>query len=102
MHPRGIFDVFFSTSYVAVTVVMGALALAFTGIFFPETLQAMLRTATNIKAVLTNTGVPAKYNIWLQLLLEERQMLFAFYVIMTRFVLSALIDLAKWLVGWNR
>ncbi len=48
----------------------------------------MLGWARNLQAVLTNTGLEPKYNIWVELLLEERQLLFMFFTIAARIVLA--------------
>jgi hypothetical protein len=50
----------------------------------------MLAWARDLKGVITNTGLDPKYNIWLELLLEERQLLFMFFTIAARIVLAIL------------
>jgi hypothetical protein len=78
----------FSTGGVISSLVLGAVAMAMVGIYYPETLSIMLGWARSLKSYLTSTGLAAKYNIWLELLLEERQLLYAFFTIATRIVLS--------------
>ena len=83
----------FSTGSVISSLVFGAIAMALVGIYSPETLSMMLGWARSLKSYLTGTGLAAKYNIWLELMLEERQLLFAFFTIVTRMVISAVFDI---------
>ncbi len=48
----------------------------------------MLAWARNLKGVITNTGLDPKYNIWVEFLLEEKQILFMFFTIAARIVLA--------------
>ncbi len=82
----------FSTGSVISSLVFGAIAMALVGIYSPETLSMMLGWARSLKSYLTSTGLSAKYNIWIELMLEERQLLFAFFTIATRMVISAVFD----------
>ncbi len=82
----------FSTGSVISSLVLGAIAMALVGIYSPETLSLMLGWARSLKSYLTSTGLSPKYNIWLELMLEERQLLFAFFTIATRVVISAVLD----------
>lgn len=77
-----------STGGIFVSLVLGAIALAFVGFNSPETLSWMLSWARDLKAVITGTGLEPKYNIWVELLLEERQLLFMFFTIAVRIALS--------------
>lgn len=79
-----------ATSTIFLSLILGAFAIAFVGYKSPETLSEMLTWARNLKAVLTNTGLEPKYNIWVELLLEERQLLFMFFTIAARIVLAVL------------
>jgi hypothetical protein len=79
---------FLATSTIFLSLILGAFALAFVGYNSPETLSEMLTWARNLKGVLTNTGLEPKYNIWVELLLEERQLLFMFFTIAARIVLA--------------
>jgi hypothetical protein len=76
------------TSAIFFSLVLGAFALAIVGYNAPERLSDMLSWARDLKAVLTSTGLEPKYNIWVELLLEERQLLFMFFTIAARIVLG--------------
>ena len=54
----------------------------------PETLSMMLGWARDLKSLITSTGIDPKYNIWVELLLEERQLLFMFFTIAARILLA--------------
>ena len=79
-----------SVGNIVFSLILGALLMAFVAIYSPETLSTMLDWARSFKAVITGTGLDAKYNIWLQLLLEERQLLLMFFTIIARIILAVL------------
>lgn len=79
-----------STSTLFLSLVLGAVALAFVGYNWPNHLSSMLAWARDLKGLITSTGLDPKYNIWVELLLEERQLLFMFFTIAARIVLAAL------------
>lgn len=76
-----------STGNIFLSLILGALMLALVGYNSPETLSEMLVWARNLKGWITSTGLEPKYNIWLELLLEERQLLFMFFTIIARILL---------------
>jgi hypothetical protein len=79
-----------STSTIFLSLILGAFALAIVGYNSPETLSTMLGWARELKSVITTTGIDPKYNIWVELLLEERQLLFMFFTIAARILLAVL------------
>ena len=87
-----------STSTIFLSLILGALALAFVGYNWPETLSQMLGWARDLKGVITSSGLDPRYNIWVELLLEERQLLFMFFTIAARIFLSLL---AAPFAGWR-
>ena len=79
-----------SVANIVFSLVLGALLMAVVAIYSPETLSAMLDGARSFKALITGTGLDAKYNIWLQLLLEERQLLLMFFTVIARIILAVI------------
>ncbi len=79
-----------STSTIFLSMIVGAFALALVAYNSPETLSMMLGWARDLKGVITGTGIDPKYNIWVELLLEERQLLFMFFTIGARIFLALL------------
>ena len=80
--------VLFSAGNIFLSLILGAFALAFVGFNFPETLSAMLRWARGLKEMITTSGIDPKYNIWIELLLEERQLLFMMFTIGARMAIG--------------
>ena len=85
-----------STGNILLSLILGAMLMALVAVYSPETLSVLLSWARGFKSVLTGTGLSAKYNIWLELLLEERQLLFMGFTIFARILLGILtIPLAR-------
>lgn len=76
------------TSTIFLSLILGAFALAFVGYNWPEALSTMLGWARDLKGIITSSGIDPKYNIWVELLLEERQLLFMFFTIAARILLA--------------
>jgi TRAP-type uncharacterized transport system fused permease subunit len=77
-----------STGSLFFSLVLGAIMLALVGYNSPETLSYLLSLAARLKSIITSTGLDPKYNIWVEVLLEERQLLFMFFTIAARIVLG--------------
>lgn len=77
-----------STGNIIFSLVLGALALAFVGIHYPETLDQIITVAASVKGYIVNTNLPPKYNVWVRLLLEEKQLVFMFFTILVRIALA--------------
>lgn len=77
-----------SISNVVFSLILGALLMAVVAIYSPETLSMMLGWARSFKALITSTSLDPKYNIWLELLLEERQLLLMFFTVIARVILA--------------
>lgn len=88
-----------STSTLFFSLILGALFLALVGYNSPETLSRMLGWARDLKGVITSTGLDPKYNIWVELLLEERQLLFMFFTIAARILIALVTGLFGTLIG---
>lgn len=77
-----------SIGNIVLALILGALLMAIVAIYSPETLSMMLGWARQFKGVITGTGLDPKYNIWLELLLEERQLLLMFFTVIARIILA--------------
>ncbi len=77
-----------SISNVVLSLILGALLMAVVAIYSPETLSMMLGWARSFKSLITSTSLDPKYNIWLELLLEERQLLLMFFTVIARLILA--------------
>jgi hypothetical protein len=69
------------------SLVLGALALGYTGYYYPEMLDWMLTIASQFKTMLTDsatTGISSGFNIWLKFLIHEQTFVLMFFVLMAR------------------
>lgn len=81
------------------SLILGAMLLGVVGYNSPEMLSYLLGIAGNLKHMITSTGLDPKYNIWVEVLLEERQLLFMFFTIAARLILGILGGLLSVLFG---
>ena len=82
-----------STSNVFISLVLGAIAFGFVFIKYPVLMDQILNVAGGFKTWLTTRGLDPAYNNWVRVLLEERQLVFMFFTVVMRVLLS----LATWL-----
>jgi len=68
--------------------VLAILTIIFLGLNYPEVISTSLRWARSAKDVITGTGLTPSYNVWLEFLLEDRQLVFIGYTIIMRMVLA--------------
>ena len=73
------------------SLLLGAVALAVVAVQWPEIMEEILNIAAGLKEHLTNTGLASKYNVWIKFLLQEQQLVFMGFVIITRILLALLI-----------
>lgn len=79
------------------SLLLGAIALAFVAVQWPDSMVEILDMATGVKEQLTNTGLASKYNVWIKFLIGEQQLVFMGFVIVTRILLATLIALIFYL-----
>ncbi len=94
--------VFRAGGIIFLSLLLGAAALAYVGVEYPMYLDAMLDEASDFKTVLlANTGLEAKYNVWVKFLVQEQQFVFMFFVVVMRILLLLVFQggpaLARWL-----
>ena len=88
-----------STSSLFFSLILGAIMLGVVGYNSPETLSYLLARAGELKHLITSTGLDPKYNIWVEVLLEERQLLFMFFTIAARLIIGLFTVLVMSLFG---
>lgn len=94
------YRIFFATSSMFLSLVLGAIALAFTGINYPETASIMQTWAGSLKsAIVGSWGLAPKYNFWVGFFLQEQQLLFLFFTIAARILLAIVTTFSAWLFG---
>lgn len=70
--------------------IMAALTIIFLALNYPGAISTSLRIARSAKDIITGSGLNPSYNVWLEFLLEERQLVFIGYTIIMRMVLAIL------------
>lgn len=88
-----------ATSTIFFSLILGAILLAVVGYNYPELLSDMLGWARQLKLFITSRGLAPHYNIWLELLLEERQLLFMAFVIAARICIAIFMAICAAILG---
>lgn len=86
-----------ATGTIFFSLILGAILLAVVGYNNPELLSQMLGWARELKLFITSRGLAPHYNIWLELLLEERQLLFMAFVILGRILIAIVMGILAFL-----
>ena len=83
------------------SLLLGAIALAYVGVEHPDMLNVMLDRASDFKTwLLSHSGLEAKYNVWVKFLVQEQQFVFMFFVILMRLALLLIVALVAGLYRW--
>jgi hypothetical protein len=93
--------VFLATSNIFVSLVLGALAMGLVWTLWPETLQSLFHWSSGVKAWIVNSGLEAKYNNFLWLLIEERQLVYLGFVMATRMLLAILASMFLYVFAYG-
>lgn len=62
---------------------------------FPDMLQTMLRWASDVERFLTTTGLPARYNNFVEIYLNKATILLVFLTVIARVVIAVLGTIAS-------
>jgi hypothetical protein len=82
--------IFLSIGNIVLSLILGAVLIAVVAINSPETLSSSLRWAHSVKEVITGTSLDPKYNVWIEFLLDDRQIVFMGFVVLARILLALL------------
>ncbi len=82
-----------ATSTIFFSLLLGALALAYVAVSFPEFMESLLAIGQGVKTYLTSMGIPSKYNVWVKFLLGEQQLVYMGFVIVMRIAVALLFAL---------
>lgn len=81
-----------SISSIVFSLLLGAVALALTAIYAPDTLELFQINAGFLKddilLVMTNLGTKSNVNVWVRFLVQDEQLVFMGFVIAVRVVLA--------------
>lgn len=86
-------EVFIASANIFFSLILGAMALVFVSIQFPQLFAMVLDFAGWLKDRLTHTGLDIKYNNWVRFLIGEEQLTFMFFVVTTRILLALIVKL---------
>lgn len=89
--------VLLASTNIFVSLVVGALAMALVWIKYPHAIDLFFTWAGALKTWLTSRGISVEYNNFIRLLVEERQLVFMGFVVVTRIVLASLVAIFAWL-----
>ena len=58
------------------------------GLFLPEILDDLVQSAKTVETWITGTALPARYNVWLDLFIEEGALLLLFFTVLARLLIA--------------
>ncbi|MFY0610977.1 MAG: hypothetical protein JXQ99_05580 [Hyphomicrobiaceae bacterium] len=94
-------SIFRAGGVIFLSLLMGAIALAYVGVEHPGVLNVMLDQASDFKTwLLSNSGLEDKYNVWVKFLVQEQQFVFMFFVIIMRLLLLLVMALLGGIYRW--
>ena len=90
---------FLSLGNVFFSLILGAVALGFFWFYFPDWTLQLFKGAGTIRESLISGTWPARYEVVLRALVDERQIVYMGFVLATRIIVGVLIVLAYKLIG---
>jgi len=76
---------------VAVSLILGAVALGFFWYYFPDTTLVLFKWAGSIREKVVSGYWPARYEIVIRALVDERQIVYMGFVMATRIIMGLLL-----------
>lgn len=83
------------------SMVLGAVALVFVSVQFPNVFELMLDGASWAETQIGSTGLDTRYNNWVRFLIGEEQLVFMSFTIVMRVVLAFLVTGVRGMFGGN-
>jgi hypothetical protein len=90
---------FLSLGNVFFSLILGALALGFFWFYFPDTTLQLFKWAGSIRESVISGNWPARYEVVMRALVDERQIVYMGFVLATRIVVGLLIMLVSRMMG---
>jgi hypothetical protein len=90
---------FLSLGNVFFSLILGAVALGFFWFYFPDWTLQLFKWAGSIREGLISGTWPARYEVVLRALVDERQIVYMGFVLATRIVVGILIVLGYKMIG---
>jgi hypothetical protein len=80
--------ILFSSFTFLLTIVLGAIAFAFTAIEFPGIMRELIAYAQTLPAYLSSTGLSDNYMVWVEILLSGDKLVLLGFVLAARIVIA--------------
>jgi hypothetical protein len=90
---------FLSLGNVVFSLILGALGLGFFLFYFPDATLQLFKWAGGIREWLASGNWPARYEVVIRALVDERQIVYVGFVLATRILVGLLIMLTYKLIG---
>jgi hypothetical protein len=84
-------SVFIASANIFFSLLLGAIALVFVGIQYPEFFSHILDGAGWVRDQITGTSLNVKYNNWIRFLIDEKQITFMFFTVVCRIALALIM-----------
>jgi len=92
---------FFSLGNVFFSLILGAVALGFFWFYFPDWTLQLFKWAGSIREGIVSGAWPARYEVVIRALVDERQIVYMGFVLATRILVGLLIVIGAKLLGRN-
>jgi hypothetical protein len=93
---------FLSLGNVLFSLILGAVALFFFWLYFPDWTLQLFRWASSIREAVVSGTWPARYEVAIGALVDERQIVYMGFVLATRIAVGLLFMLLYKLIGTRR
>ena len=93
---------FLSLGNVFFSLLLGAVALGFFWLYFPDVTLQLFKWAGTLREGLLSSAWSARYEVALRLFVDERQIVYMGFVLATRIVVGLLILLGSRWIGGNK
>ena len=90
---------FLSLGNVFFSLILGAVALGFFWFYFPDWTLTLFRWAGSIREGIVSGNWPARYEVVIRALVDERQIVYMGFVLATRVIVGVIIVLTYKLIG---
>jgi hypothetical protein len=84
-------SVLIASANIFFSLILGAVALVVVGLNFPEVFSHIIDGAGWVRDELTGTDLDVKYNNWIRLFIDEKQITLMFFTIVSRVALALVV-----------
>lgn len=81
-----------ATFTIFLSFVLSYIMLIGLGILWPEGLDWLVQRAKEIEAIIVQPDIPARYRVWLDLLIEEGAILLLFFTMISRIIIAIILS----------